>query len=535
MSSKKKWICNGKSKNPQYQGYEHDPITNYGNICIECGLPREAVVTKGAGSSSSSRSTSTATNVTKKSPIGFVFLLTPLLLAILGFAAYSFIIKPIISGSSTGDKINLCELQEPEQNPELFSTGERTLFPDRRNPDKNIGIQQFLNQNYTAAQTYFDQATEAARNDPESWIFKNNAKAREFGCPMTIALVVPITNKQTSAEEMMRGVADAQQQFNNNNDIKRDRLLQILIINDGNEPTIAKKVARYIADNPAIIAVIGHNSSNATDAALPIYEKANISVISPTSTSNALRSSVFFRTVPSDATTAQVLGEHAQNELNSQQLVVFYDDSSLYSRSLLDELQNSLSSAQIVKTVKMNSNKLDLAAEVEQSINSGIDTAILFPSTQNTAIAIRVARENNRFSPKDQMQLLGGDALYNPYTLINGGEAVENMIVAVPLATSPSYEDIVAHWGGKVNWRSTASFDATNAIIQAINDLNSSDKINRQDILKQLPLITVSSAAASWQFEHGERNTNPSLAQATRRSEDVAAPRNSEFGFKLLK
>ena len=67
-----------------------------------------------------------------------------------------------------------------------------------------------------------------------------------------------------------------------------------------------------------------------------------------------------------------------------------------------------------------------------------------------------------------------------------------------------------------------------------VNDLNSSDKINRQDILKQLPLITVSSAATSWQFENGERNTNPSLAQATRRSKEVAAPRNSEFGFKLL-
>ncbi|MEM8719540.1 MAG: PstS family phosphate ABC transporter substrate-binding protein [Cyanobacteria bacterium P01_G01_bin.39] len=89
MSSNKKWICDGKPKNPQYKGYEqgkeHEPFTNYGEYCIECNLPKEAVVISG---------TTTEKNNSSKS--GWLLLLISLILLSLGFAAYASVIKPLI-------------------------------------------------------------------------------------------------------------------------------------------------------------------------------------------------------------------------------------------------------------------------------------------------------------------------------------------------------------------------------------------------------------------------------------------------------
>lgn len=560
MSSKESWTCDGKIKNPQYQGsakgQEHEPFTNYGEFCIECGLPKEAVVVAGVAPSGTN-----TTTTGEKRQFKWILLLIPFLLAFIGIAAYPSVIKPWIDDvrarNGSGTPVDKCDLPKPKENPEFYSTGDRTLFPGQSNLDKSRGITAFQEKNYQQAAKYFEQAKEAARNDPESLIYKNNAKARAREspeCPLTLALVVPITEKGTSAEEMMRGVADAQEQYNKNSQ-QGDRLLQILLVNDGNKPELAEQAAQYIAKNQTILGVIGHNASNATEAALPAYEAKNIPVISPTSTSTYLENPVFFRTVPSDAETAKVIVNYAQDELNSNKVTVFYDESSSYSRSLLKELQTILSSDRIATTVDLNQPDLTLdklIEKVKKSTSNGVDTAILFPGTKSTSVAIRVAKAN-KIQQSNQMQLLGGDALYNPDTLINGGNAVENMVVAVPVVSSSSYKCMAKHWGGRVNWRTSASFDATIAFTQSITELSlSQDNITRENILYQLPLITVSSPSItvssdnkscqekesgqeeSWKFVDRERNTEPYLAQATKRSKEVPAPKDAEFGFKYL-
>ncbi|MEM7590054.1 MAG: PstS family phosphate ABC transporter substrate-binding protein [Cyanobacteria bacterium P01_A01_bin.83] len=89
MSSKKKWICDGEPKNPHYQGSnlgkKHESRPVYGDECIVCGLPKEAVVVD-----------STTTEKNNSSKPGWLLLLICLILASLGFAAYPSIIKPLI-------------------------------------------------------------------------------------------------------------------------------------------------------------------------------------------------------------------------------------------------------------------------------------------------------------------------------------------------------------------------------------------------------------------------------------------------------
>ncbi|MFM6619911.1 MAG: hypothetical protein ACKPI9_08075, partial [Dolichospermum sp.] len=91
-----------------------------------------------------------------------------------------------------------------------ISRGERTLFPLITNIFRDQGIEAFQKGDYERAANLFKQATQANRNDPEVVIYYNNALARQAGSPLTLAVVA------RSAERVLRGVAQAQDQFNRN-------------------------------------------------------------------------------------------------------------------------------------------------------------------------------------------------------------------------------------------------------------------------------------------------------------------------------
>jgi ABC-type branched-subunit amino acid transport system substrate-binding protein len=164
---------------------------------------------------------------------------------------------------------------------------------------------------------------------------------------------------------------------------------------------------------------------------------------------------------------------------------------------------------------------------------------ILLPSTESTSIAIRIIKQIHEKNNK--IKFLGEDALYNPTTLREGDNSVEGLALVVPIAPSDAYaEKAQATWGGKINWRTVASYDAAQAIIQSLEKSNDPKNLKRQDILKTLGFITITTEMSdnSWKFNHGERQSNdnerqsgPYIVQV-----DRGAPRPQEvpFGFKTL-
>ena len=159
--------------------------------------------------------------------------------------------------------------------PERFTKGQRTLFPGKGNPSRDKGIKAFSQEDYGAAVSAFQRAMNADRSDPEVVILYNNAKARLQGNPLALAAVVPVENNMNSAEEILRGIAQAQMQFNASGGVG-GRLLEIAIANDGNQSDMAIQVARQLKDDPSILGVIGHNSSSATQAGLSIYVQSDL-------------------------------------------------------------------------------------------------------------------------------------------------------------------------------------------------------------------------------------------------------------------
>ena len=138
----------------------------------------------------------------------------------------------------------------------------------------------------------FNAARAIEKNDPEILIYKNNARAmaRAEGNPnasITLAVSVPISTNPNVAQEILRGVAHAQDEKTAQDGIG-GKLIQVTIADDSNDANVATRIATAFADDPQILVVVGHNASDASLAAAPIYEERKLVMISPSSSANRL-------------------------------------------------------------------------------------------------------------------------------------------------------------------------------------------------------------------------------------------------------
>ncbi len=90
------------------------------------------------------------------------------------------------------------------------------------------------------------------------------------------------------------------------------------------------------------------------------------------------------------------------------------------------------------------------------------------------------------------LQLLGGSTLYNDRTLREGGNAIEGLILSIPwfweVPQSKNFTQKAAQqWGGKISWRTATSYDATQALIQAL-----SSNPSRTTVLQKLRQVNLS-------------------------------------------
>jgi ABC-type branched-subunit amino acid transport system substrate-binding protein len=391
-----------------------------------------------------------------------------------------------------------------------ISRGNSTFFPETTNIPRDKGIQAFKKGDYQQAANLFQQAVKANQNDPEVLIYYNNALARQQGSPFTLAVVVPLDKSKNDAQEILRGVAQAQNQFNSNKGLN-GRLLEIVIANDSNTEN-AKEVARELIKDSSILGVIGHNSSDATKIALPEYEKAKLAVISPTSTSILLNNPVFFRAVYSDKGAGITLAEYTYKNLKLKKAVIFANPNSPYSNSIREVFTNQFEKlgGEVVRKplIDLTATTFDAEKEVAKTVyGDKSEAALLFPDTQSTYIALKIAKEiskrnetlrnNSQNSPRRELKMLAGDTLYKGETLNNGGKNVEGLIIAIPWFRGTSQAQSFAkkaekQWGGGISWRTATSFDATWALIKAL-----SNNPSRSTVLGGLENVSLSASQTS--------------------------------------
>ena len=414
------------------------------------------------------------------------------------------------------EAVNLSNINpvEEAQLQNRFSQGERILIPQITTPEKELAAIAFGKGNYYQAASLLAASLNTTANDPESLIYLNNARIGQAKS-YSIAVSVPIGSDVNAAQEILRGVAQAQNRINQAGGIN-DLPLKVQIINDDNNPEIAKKIVKNLSQNPEILAVVGHYASDVTLATAPIYEGSKLVAISPISTSVKLSnfSPYVFRTVPSDYIAARALAKYML-ELQQKKVAVFYNSQSNYSESLKSEFTTavSLGGGEVTNTFDLSDANFNAGDRFNEAVANGAETIMLAANTSTLDKALQVVQVNNK-----QLSLLGGDDVYTPKTLQIAGERGEDMVLAIPWHIKNNLDDEFALagkklWGGEVNWRSAMAYDAASAAIAAIS---MTDNPTRISIQKNLFDPNFSTAGASQQVKFlpsGDRSSNIQLVE----------------------
>lgn len=406
-----------------------------------------------------------------------------------------------------------------------ISSGERTLFPITGNSNRDLGIKEFTQQEYTNATRFFQQAVKVEPSDPEVLIYYNNALAREKGEPFSLAVVVPADNAQGLAKEILRGVAQAQNQFNEKGGLD-GRLLQIVIANDTGDSEQAKQVATELTLDKSILGVIGNYTSDTRKAALTQYEQASLAVIFPTSSSDSLPGNNLFRTVYKDVVTAELLAEYARG-LGLDKVAIVANSENQDSKSLSKSYTYNFQTlgGQVVREIDLAVPQLDIEREAV-SVLKQAQGIVMFPDASRASVVLNIVGAITKLAPNSnnpnqkKFQFLGGDTLYNSKTLAASEKSIDGLVIAVPWYTEAAQAKKFSQaatqlWGGNVSWRSATSFDATQALIKVL--LPNPSRVSILEGLRKVKLSPSETSGYPLEFTNqGERSSKPILLKVER-------------------
>ncbi|HEY9810707.1 MAG TPA: ABC transporter substrate-binding protein [Halomicronema sp.] len=410
-----------------------------------------------------------------------------------------------------------------------LSVGQKLLITAEANNNKKAGIEAFNSGNFNAAITEFQTSLQVSKNDPETLIYLNNSKAALAGKFYKIAASVPIGGNLNVAKELLRGVAQAQDEFNQAGGLN-GVLLQVVIANDDNDSGVAKNVAQDLVKDSTILGVVGHNASEASLAAAPIYQQGKLVMISPTSHAKSLSGigNYIFRTIPSIRFDATVLSRYASAKEQLKNVAICADSQAEASLSLKDEFtSNFFADGGKVSSTRCDFSAADFNAQkiVSQAVSDGADGLLLAVSVGNLNRAIDVAKAN-----RNRLDLLGSYALYTFQTLDQGKADVNGMVLAVPWhPTAIDNNSFTVNasklWGGAVNWRTALAYDATQAIIAGVKGGSS-----REAVQKTLSSVNFSTQGATGTIQFlpsGDRNGASQLVK-------ILPGGNSGTGFDFV-
>ena len=447
-----------------------------------------------------------------------------------------------LSSPNVQSEQELSEEEKQKRFSKRFSSGERTIFEAINEANYNDDLvscnQDFKDQKYSEAAECLKKLVKDYPNEPEALIYYNNALSRKFALSPQYAnpqvqVVIVSADQGKRAKDMLRGVAQAQDQFNKNQFSPEPtlRFLETIIVYDSNDPEISRKIAREIIENKSILGVIG----NLSKEALEVYEAANLAMISPRNTSTELKSKILFRTIDYKILSKK-LAEYVK-QLGVEKVVIFYNNKSSSSKSLKEYFRFYFDSSKSVREVDLTQQFLD--SEVQSAIEEKFKVGILFPDLETVDSAVKIAQKNYQKSKEQQLKLLGSNDLYYCNVLKKGEQAVKGLILAVPwFKGTPEAKkfstEVEKQWGGEVSWLTAASYDATQVLISALSD--SGENPSRSKVLEKVKEVNLPADKTSGEdlrfSPEGERKGKAILVEVV---ESSSNPGCSNLDFRQLK
>ncbi|WP_414569317.1 ABC transporter substrate-binding protein [Nostoc sp. CCY 9925] len=426
-----------------------------------------------------------------------------------------------------------------------LSCGEKSLISGSILDDKRKGVEAYKSNDYTKAIESFEKAIKKEPNDPETLIYLNNAKIEKDKIPAyTIAVAVPISSNLYTSLQILRGVAQAQEELREEGS-RPKKGLKVMIADDANDVNRAKQIASILVQQKHILAVIGHYASDATIETRDIYENGQLVSVSPGSTSTELprpNDRFFFRTIPPLERNTTGIARYLERKQITK-VAVFHNPSSKFSESFFSELKTIFSDFKI-EIVNDNPEERDFHLSnpffkpkkaSKKAIDKGAQAFVLIPDGGTTNYSIPNALKLIKASPKNFV-IVGANTLFRDETLLLGEDVVDRLVVTTPwIQTTVSKSNFAKQaeklWQGREisPWTVTA-YDAAKVLIQALF-INIEDNPTRLKLRDSLINPTVKPKGADEifiEFENGNRK-KPEVELAK-----IVKLKCSEFGYSFV-
>jgi branched-chain amino acid transport system substrate-binding protein len=409
------------------------------------------------------------------------------------------------------------------------SFGEKLLIEADATAEKRAGVRAYAKGDFKEAIASFEASLKKFPNDPESLIYLTNARSMNQNA-LEIAVSVPIGSDLNASKEILRGVAQSQQEFHGAAGAEGKKLI-VEIANDDNDSGIAQQLAQLFVGQSKVLGVVGHYASNVTLATAPVYDKGQLTSISPISSAVQLssKSRFVFRTVPSDSTAAKSLADYMLGQLHKTKAVVYFNSKSDYSQSLKEEFSKAiaLQGGQLVTEYDLADSVLSARESLQKAQQQGAEVIMLAANTATLDKALQVVQSNSKHLP-----ILGGDDVYAPKTLDVCREKGLGMVIAIPWhSLAPGSVPFATRaqriWGAEVNWRTVTAYDATQSLVAAFEKLSHPDRSTVHDEIISSNFMAQGASSPIRFLPSGDRISSIQLVT-------VAKGARSGFGFDFV-
>jgi branched-chain amino acid transport system substrate-binding protein len=240
-------------------------------------------------------------------------------------------------------------------------------------------------------------------------------------------------------------------------------------------PKEAGTVGSKFAADKSIVAVIGHLCSSATLAAMPIYVRAGLPAISPTSTNptiGAVGKGWFFRNCYTDDFQGKYLASYVVPKLLKKDKVAIFYENNDYAIGLKDSFVAGAKDAGITVTgaEAYVAKTTDFTPQLTKLLKDKPDTIFLCGYHPEGALIAGQARKLGFNGP-----LFGADGIDNEDYIKIGGKAADNTYCTVPfLAASAGpegkafAENFKKATGRDVDWMSANAYDCLGILADVI-------------------------------------------------------------------
>jgi len=255
--------------------------------------------------------------------------------------------------------------------------------------------------------------------------------------------------------------------------------VEMAIEDDGGGAEGGAAVANKLVSDPTFVAMAGHAFSGATAAAMPIYEKAGVPMMSPSATNPDLTtkgSTVFNRNAFTDTEQGKAAAKYLYEKLGIKKLALMHDGSD-YGQGLAKVVEENFVAlgGESVAFEAVTPGESDYSAPLA-AVASKKPEALYFGG-YNAEASVLVNQMTG--AGLTGVVFFGGDGIYGKDFLTKVGTKGEGVYSAtlVPPGTDPIIKFNTAYLAaygteaGVLSAYTWNSYDAVGALIQAINSV----------------------------------------------------------------